>query len=292
MNYNTAKAKQDICNNIFNDNLIINDIDNTTSPNKKILILRIYSDNNTAYKLMKQTHEYYINNDNIFDTYFVSYKENITDDVIIENNDIYIKGSETYLGITKKTILALKHLCSLNNYDYIVRSNISTFIDYNNLLNYINTLPKTNVYTGGMILNLEWMYKKYIHTKFVSGTSIIMSNDICNRMIKNFNKGLISEKIVDDLSLGIYIRYNEHIAYKQINELYYKLLKTDNYINIQPNKNNFNNNGGHKFGVNHFIYLKSLNSIKCDNIFIRIRTYKDRMDEYKYIDMLYKRFFT
>ena len=52
---------------------------------------------------------------------------------------IYIKGEETFIpGILEKTLLAIKISSKNFTYDYIVRTNIST------LVNYIKLIGKAN----------------------------------------------------------------------------------------------------------------------------------------------------
>jgi hypothetical protein len=105
---------------------------------------------------------------------------------------------------------------SLSNYDFIIRTNISTIIIYDNLITYLNSLPKKNIYIGAGLLTLNWFDIKFginettrekyglFGLKFVSGTSIILSYDVAQYILDNSH--LIDYNIIDDVSFGLFIR--------------------------------------------------------------------------------------
>jgi len=185
----------------------------------KILILSIFNDT-SIYNKMLELQNKYINNticQNIH-YYFVTFRNEQDELIVKDGNIIYVKGEECYLGITYKTLKALKYLLNISKYDYIIRTNISTIIQFSNLINFLNTLPKTNVYLGGILLTLNWIdYKAGINEttnqmlslcglKYIQGTSIILSNNIAEYILQNFC--LINNDIVDDVAIGLFIRDN------------------------------------------------------------------------------------
>ena len=178
----------------------------------KILNLIIYNENEEYERQMKHELEIYLKqfkNNVIF--YFIAYRETQKDYITIEDNCIYIKGKEGFVPqVLDKTIIALEYcIKNLNiNFDFFVRSNISSVINFNAFP--INELDYTNVYTGAYVLKLDWLDPPYginsknIHKlkglKFASGTSIIMSKDVAEYLVEYRRK--LDRTIIDDVSIG------------------------------------------------------------------------------------------
>jgi hypothetical protein len=168
---------------------------------------------------------------------------------LIDNDIIYVKGEENYLNITNKTIKSIDYLLNKMNkkYNYILRTNMSTFCNLKNIYKKILKMPKKNVYTGGSINNLQWLHpefgikdKKYFGLLYSSGTSIIISSDVAKKIIKNKNK--IDHNIIDDVTLGIIIKNISKKAYKNIKNYNFDfVMENEDYLNkIKENKINLN----------------------------------------------------
>lgn len=172
----------------------------------KILNLILFS-NTKEFVILKNTLRPYLivqkQKYNI-DYYFYCFSD--IEKSYIEGDMIYIKGEETYVpGILNKTIASFS-LFENNEYDYIIRSNVSTIINYKNLIEYLSN-NKVD-YGGGHILNLKWLdprcgivNKKYFNQEYVSGTAIVMSHKAFNYLLGN--KDNIDYTIIDDLSIGV-----------------------------------------------------------------------------------------
>lgn len=182
----------------------------------KILNLVIYSDNENYKEMYKLTSSYYSKFLNI-DTYYISYRKKDKEenkDEKDQKENIYFEGEESIVpGVLDKTVKALLHFSSdiKDKYDYVIRSNISTLIDYKKL-NILLTKEQID-YGGGLIHTLNWLDppsgikdNKYFGTKFVSGTCIIMSKNTVLSLLSKIN--LLNYTIVDDVSLGILFRFN------------------------------------------------------------------------------------
>ena len=193
----------------------------------KVLILSIYNDT-PIYNRMFELQNKYINNiayKNI-DYYFVTFRNEQNELIVKDANILYVKGTESYLGITDKTLKSLKYLLDISKYDYIIRTNISTIIHFSNLINFLDTLPKKNVYLGGVFLTLNWFdHKGGINEinieklslrglKYIQGTSIILSNDIAEYILQN--SYLINHELVDDVAIGLFIRDNLPDIYRNL----------------------------------------------------------------------------
>jgi hypothetical protein len=178
----------------------------------KILNLIIYNENEEYERQMKVELEIYLEqfeNNVVF--YFIAYRETQQDDIMIENNCIYIKGKEGFVPqVLDKTIIALEYCIKyLNiNFDFFVRSNISSVINFN--LFPINELNYDNVYTGPYVLKLDWLDPPYginsknIHklkgTKYAQGTCIILSKDVCDYLL--YHQKELDRTVIDDVSIG------------------------------------------------------------------------------------------
>ena len=125
----------------------------------KILILYIYSDNPIYNKMLEIQREYIINsNSNAnFSCYFIQFRNEQINNVEIENDFIYVKGQEKLLNITEKTLKSLSFLLKDLGliFDFIIRTNISTVINFNKLLVFLQNLPKNNIYCTGKILKVQ-----------------------------------------------------------------------------------------------------------------------------------------
>jgi hypothetical protein len=123
-------------------------------------------------------------NDNI-DIFFIRTSYILNQPYEIHNNIITIKYNEKYGHIIYKTLKCLELF--QNKYDYIVRTNVNTFIDLTKLNQFIQTLNNTNVFTSPF-----WEGGNYPFGYF-----ILISNDIANHIISH---NLIEEWKYKDLA--------------------------------------------------------------------------------------------
>ena len=98
-----------------------------------ILNLILYSDSNEYNQMRDELRNYLIIKKIKY--YFYCFDNKIESDYIFDDDILRIKGDESYLpGILDKTIKAIT-ITSNIDYKYLVRSNISTIIDFDNLNN-------------------------------------------------------------------------------------------------------------------------------------------------------------
>ena len=155
----------------------------------KILNLVLYSsDNGGPYDKMKQiTEEFYKKFTNVRTIYY-RFSNDINKNIELRDNILYIKGRETYIpGILQKTLHAFEYFQN-ENYDYLVRSNISTIIRFDILTH--DLLENPVDYGCGLCFGKEYS----------SGTSIILSSNIVKKIVKYKNE--IDMSMIDDMSIG------------------------------------------------------------------------------------------
>jgi hypothetical protein len=142
---------------------------------KKIIFLIISSTNEEIYLRMKAiSEECYkkIKSEYNIEYFFVECR-NQDEELTLVNNTIYIKGEENWDMIIVKTHKALLYINNNYNYDFIIRTNLSTFWNIKNVYQHISTLDETNIATGRV---------EYWDRTFMLGTHIILSRDICLKL--------------------------------------------------------------------------------------------------------------
>jgi hypothetical protein len=221
----------------------------------KILILFIYSESN-IYNKMMNLQKKYIHNFNEVDSYFIQMRENQLSEIEIENDIIFVKGKETYINTFYKTIKSIEYLFKKEEYDFLIRTNISTIINIPKLINYLTYLnPKEHIYTGGSFFNnLQWIDNKsgitdktFWGTKFMGGSSITFSAETIKHILTNTNN--LRYDIVDDVSFGIYINKYLPIAIQngeqKLSQIYYTNIENkEQLINSYMNYEFYRNRHG------------------------------------------------
>ena len=202
------------------------------NPKVKVLFLAIYNET-PHYIQMYRSHVNYLNylkhkfNNNNPTYYFVIFKDLGNKEYLVDDKNymLYINGIETFVpGILDKTIKALDviHNKLKLEYDFIFRTNISTFIHFENTFSYLKNFadPKKEMFYIGPLLRLQWLDracgifdKRYWGTAYCAGTCIMMSYALVENIIINREK--IHYNIIDDVSIGHYVSQVENV--KKIN---------------------------------------------------------------------------
>lgn len=193
----------------------------------KILNLVLFSDDKYYQEMYQITTEYNKKFYNVKTIYY-KFSLNIDNDFEMINDILYIKSdTDTFIpGILTKTISAFEYVdkyLNIDDYDYIIRSNISTIIDYKELVEKLYKNP-IHFYGGGCVHNLQVtgfgiVDRTWFGTLFASGTSIIMTKQCLKFIINNKNK--LRYDIIDDVAIGILIReYAQDIVATSLNSLY------------------------------------------------------------------------
>ena len=168
----------------------------------KILNLVLYSDNDEIYVQMYEALSGYYKGFSDVSTYFYKYDENISGNIEITGDIINIKGRESYMpGILNKTIdafMLFKNNGEYEKYDYIIRSNISSIVNFSLLseqleLNPVEYYGSTNI--GNITLDNT-------NIPFASGTNIIMSKKGYMTLVNNIN--LLNRAYIDDISIAVF----------------------------------------------------------------------------------------
>ena len=170
-----------------------------------ILILIIHNDD-PLYNQMIEVQRKYIHSYSNITSYIVQMNPDIEEEIKLENDVLFVKGQK--LTIYYGTICALEYAIPKKKYDYVIRTNASTILDFEKVNEYFLSANKHELYTGGRILELEWtdpsfgiVDETYFHTPFAQGSLIVCSIDIIEKMLSEKEK--IKFSIIDDVSIAI-----------------------------------------------------------------------------------------
>lgn len=231
----------------------------------KILHLVLYSDNEDYNAMYDITCVYY-KKFNYIKTIYYRFA-NIENDFELNNDILLIKGTETYNpGILDKTIKTIKYFNDeYPNYDYVVRSNISTIVNFNLLTKYLIDNPIE--YGGGYLNIIYWVDKlsgvdeSLFNTIYASGTCIVFNTNIFKYILDNINNFRLD--VIDDVSIGLLLKDINKIG---IGSFYHVIDLNDNYDIIKKNINNTifyrNRNPSRKLDVKQ---MKAIVDILIDN---------------------------
>lgn len=171
-----------------------------------IVNLVLYSKSDEYDEMYKITRKYYSRFSNVKTIYY-RFNPDIHSEYELIDDVLNIKGKETYVpGILDKTVKAFEYANKNFTFDYLVRSNISTIIEFDLLC---EELQKTPIqYGAGTKMVLNWLDtpsgivdKTYFGTVYGSGTSIILSKNT----LANFlgNKTFLHYNLIDDVAIGV-----------------------------------------------------------------------------------------
>jgi hypothetical protein len=113
----------------------------------KYIFLIIDSDNLECYKnnreILQNAFQHY---NQLCLTLFIRNSETIEGDILLQDNILYFKGSESQVpGIMQKTVKAFEYCLHNYSFDYLIRTNLSSFWDIENLERYNAKTPITEV---------------------------------------------------------------------------------------------------------------------------------------------------
>ena len=171
----------------------------------KLIILIISSDNIGIYSEMKRISQIYLTkySDKI-KFFYLEYKGFQEPEIIENGNFLYFHGNESYIpGIYYKTVKAIQYINDKYDYEFILRTNLSSFLNLDNILAYLDTVSNEK-YAGG-----------YSFQGFITGTGIFMSRDVGNILVNNQRNTYIGDDVlISDTISDNNITINDITLYK------------------------------------------------------------------------------
>lgn len=166
--------------------------------------LVLYSNDKEYDKMYDLTKKYYSRFSNVKTIYY-KFNEDQPDEYELNGDILLIKGKETYIpGILEKTVKAFQYIENHYKFDYVIRSNISTIVDFDLLTEYLQGTPIQ--YGGGLknIINGDKNHPDLENLVYASGTSIIFSRTVLKEFLNK--KQHIRNDLIDDVSIGLLMR--------------------------------------------------------------------------------------
>ena len=193
----------------------------------RILLLLIYNESEAdSYNKMLTIQRQYIHSHANIDSYFVTFRRQ-AHPIEIEDDKVYVQGSEGILNILHKTLESIEYLCKQKSYDYVIRSNISTLFKLTQLYDDIyKSKHRKGVYQGCNLYSCKSQRDETAgitdenvasynieHCYFYQGTCIILSRDVVSYILKHKNKML--HDVVDDVAIALFLRSYKYDVYKK-----------------------------------------------------------------------------
>jgi len=105
--------------------------------------------------------------------------------------NIYLQSREDLSYATHRTLRCFDYCLNNFDFDYILRTNCSSYINKSLLYDFVKTLPKT-VYAG--------VVGVHNGTQFASGAGMLISKNNIEYLVKN--KDCINMNLIDDVAIG------------------------------------------------------------------------------------------
>lgn len=112
----------------------------------------------------------------------------------INGDRIFCKSDESIKNIGYKTLDSFRYVYDNFEFDYIFRTNSSSYINIDNLLRFLENKPMDNFYSARV--NVE----KETKLIFGSGSGYILSRDLIYLVLQNSEKW--NHELVDDVAIG------------------------------------------------------------------------------------------
>lgn len=170
----------------------------------KLLVLIISSDQFPVYIEEQRLWRSYMHSDpEHVEAYFLKGDPTLDKRAKIDGDIIWLRTDEGWIeggsaGIINKTILGLEKLLPrFDEFDYILRTNLSSFYVFPRLLDFLKTLPPTDCYAGSWI--------GHMYPKIGAGSGFIISTDVARKLVASKSLFVNNKTTQDDVLIGNYI---------------------------------------------------------------------------------------
>ena len=168
----------------------------------KVLILVLASDTEPRYLHLQEQWRRYMTSHEKVDCYFYKADPTIPDKFLFNKSEqtLYCKLEESYETISEKMKMTFSYFEPvLDNYDYIFRTNLSSFVHFDRYIRYCESLGTRTNFCSAVVGN-------YINSgiPFPSGAGFTLSPDLVRRFIENeYN----DNDSIDDVALAFALQH-------------------------------------------------------------------------------------
>lgn len=178
------------------------------STNVKLLILIIASDEQPLYiELQKIWRSYMHLHPKHVEAYFIKACPNLQSPYLLDGDTLWVDCHETIKpGIINKTVMSLEYFLPIimSKFDYVLRTNLSSFYILPKLLDRLKTCPRKQFYFGSAC-GIKTPESKQI-TVVASGSGFILSPDLVAMLVKHKNEILNNQYLYDDEIIGLFFK--------------------------------------------------------------------------------------
>lgn len=141
-------------------------------------------------------------------------------------NTLVINSSRGWESILSNTLTGFKWALEVEEkFDFVIRTNISSYWNIQNTLELLGSLPKTELYAGHELNVLD--------THFIAGDGIILSRDIVELISSRISE--IDSSVIDDVAIGRFLR-NYEITPRHVPRPIVQTLFDCHHFHIYKNK--------------------------------------------------------
>ena len=187
---------------------------NIEKPYYKAIILIIASTDNQYYINARNIWKKYMYTEPTIKVIFVYEKLHTPLLDYCEDDDLIFEHIEYRFPLSaEKSIEAMKIIEQKYNYDFLIRTNISTFWDFHKLKTNLDSLPKEKCYAGYPLSvkqnnNIDDFDYYPCDINYVSGTDIVLSSDLVNMLI---NPNQLQYYMYHDVCIGYFLNTQNNI---------------------------------------------------------------------------------
>lgn len=164
----------------------------------KVLLFIIASNDQPVYTELETIWRMYMHSmPHTIESYFLKDNPYLSTDYVIENDVVYCKTEQTIRpGILNKTLTAIEAFLPriMSEFDYVIRTNLSSFYNFQLLINYLYSLPSQRCYSGS----------PSYENPFASGSGFILSPDLAQLLISHKHE-LYNHDAYDDVAIGTFM---------------------------------------------------------------------------------------
>jgi hypothetical protein len=152
------------------------------------------------YVKMQDLWRKYMHSHPNFKCYFIKLYPNLENDMEIDEDTIYFKGDPTIIpGVLIKTISAIKYALDNFDFDYVLRTNLTSVFNFNKAYSVLNRYKNDNTY--------KYDYSGFGIGHFADGTfdyangcAMILSKKTCQELI--VSQDFVDHGLQDDCAIG------------------------------------------------------------------------------------------
>lgn len=127
------------------------------------------------------------------------------DKLFLKCLDRWPQGGLAYVS-TNKMLMALEFCLDNFDFDFLLRTSSSTYVNYNSLVDFTNKLPDDFAYGGA--LGKKNFPPKHQAVRYALGHAVLMSKHFIEHVVEKKDL-IISYDLVDDAALGKFVKEND-----------------------------------------------------------------------------------